>query len=168
MKNRYRPVLQIPRTPLDTLLEALAVLGVIAVIAITAWGWLSLPAIIPTHFGISGAPNAYGSKGSLLIVPIMSVSLYILLTFLSRFPHIYNYPWPITPENAQRQYYLARLLLRWITFEIAWMLCILQWTIIQAARNYPASIMIAVVAPAIVVVLLLTIILYMRAAARAR
>ena len=167
MRNRYRPVLNIPRTPLETLLEALAVLGVIAVIAITAWGWLTLPAIIPTHYGISGAPNAYGSKGSLLIVPIMSVCLYILLAFLSRLPHTYNYPWPITPENAQRQYSLARLLLRWITFEIAWMFCALQWTIIQAASSNSAD-LIALVALAIPVVLLLTIILYMRAAARAR
>ncbi len=167
MTNRYRSVIQIPRTPLDTLLEALAVLGVIAVIAITAWGWLTLPAIIPTHYGISGAPNAYGSKGNLLIVPIMSVCLYILLAFLSRFPQIYNYPWPITPENAPRQYYLARLLLRWITFEVTWMLCILQWTLIQAAQNNAAD-AIVLVAPGIVIVLLITITLYIRAAARAR
>jgi hypothetical protein len=37
MRNRSRPVLQLPRTPLETLLEALTVLGLIAVIAMTVW-----------------------------------------------------------------------------------------------------------------------------------
>ena len=47
MRIRSRPVLPIPRTPLEALLEALTVLGIIAVIVMTAWGWLILPAIIP-------------------------------------------------------------------------------------------------------------------------
>jgi len=75
MRNRSRPVLQLPRTPLETLLEALTVLGLIAVIAMTVWGYSVLPAIIPTHYGLSGAPNAYGGKASLLILPILSVIL---------------------------------------------------------------------------------------------
>jgi uncharacterized membrane protein len=167
MRNRYRPVLQIPRTPLDTLLATLAVLGIIAAFAITAWGWLTLPAVIPTHYSISGVPNAYGSKGTLLIMPIVAACLYILLTFLSRYPHVYNYPWPITHENAPRQYHLARLLLRWITLEIVWMFCAIQWLIIQSARSYSASAILLVI-PVIVIVLVITIILYVRAAARAR
>lgn len=167
MRNRYRPVLPIPRTPFETLLEALTVLGIITTIAITVWGWLTLPAIIPTHYGLSGAPNAYGGKGSLLILPILTIGLSALLTILCRYPHRYNYPWPITPENAPRQYYLARLLLRWITLELVCTFCILQWLLIQAAQSYSAG-SILLVAPAIVLALLLTIILYRRPAARAR
>ena len=59
MRKRSRPVLHLPRTPFETLLEALTVLGIITILAMTVWGWLTLPAIIPTHYGISGAPNAY-------------------------------------------------------------------------------------------------------------
>jgi hypothetical protein len=46
---------------------------------------------------------------------------------VSRFPYLCNYPWPITAEKAPRQYSLARLSLRWITFEMVWMLCGLQY-----------------------------------------
>ena len=47
-----------------------------------------------------------------LALPLLAVVLYGFLTVLSRFPHSFNYPVPITPENAGTQYRLAiRLLL---------------------------------------------------------
>jgi hypothetical protein len=167
MRNRYRPVLHIPRTSLETLLEILTVLGLITVIAITAWGWLILPPSIPTHYSVSGIPDAYGGKGSLLALPIISICLAALLIFLTRYPHRYNYRWPITVENAPRLYYLARLLLRWIALELVWMFCGLQWMLIQAAQNHTGG-AILLFAPVIVLTLIVTIILYMRAASRVR
>jgi|SRR5579884_1348175 len=167
MRKYSRPRLSIPRTPYETLLIALTGLGVIAVIVITAWGWLILPTTIPTHYGISGTPNAYGGKGGLLFLPVLSICLAALLTFVSRFPHSFNYPWPITAENAPRQYYLARLLIRWLALEIVLMMCILQWLIIQAAQSNSASSILLVV-PIVVVVLIVTIVLYMVNASRAR
>ena len=96
MRNRSRPVLHLPRTPVETLLEVLIALGIIAIIAITVWGWLTLPVSIITHYGLSDAPNAHGGKEPLLGVPIIAVCVTVLLTFLSRYPHLSNYPWPIT------------------------------------------------------------------------
>lgn len=167
MRDSYRPVLDIPRTPLETLLEVLAAVGIVATIAMTVWGWSHLPAIIPTHYDVAGRPNSYGGKGSLLTLPILSICLAILLTFVSRFPHRYNYPWQITAENAPRQYYLARLLLRWILFEMVWIICVLQWSIIQAAQNGSAG-SILLITSALVLALMVTIILYIRTAANAR
>ena len=167
MRKYSRPVLSIPRTPYETLLVALTVLGVIAVLIIAAWGWLILPATIPTHYGISGTPNAYGGKGGLLILPILSICLATLLTFVSRFPHSFNYPWAITEENAPRQYYLARLLMRWLALEIVLMMCGLQWLIIQAAQSHSASSILLVI-PVLVVALTVTIVLYLVSASRAR
>lgn len=168
MRKQSRPVLHLPRTPLETLLEALTVLGIITVIAVTTWGWLTLPAIIPTHFDMSGTPNAYGSKGSLLILPILSVCLGILLTVWSHFPHLCNYPWPITAENAQRQYTLVQLLLCALALEVVWTLCILQWAIIRAAQNQVGKDIILLVPLTMTAVLIATIIVYICAAIRAR
>lgn len=168
MRKRSRPVLHLQRTPLEALLEALIAFGIITVIAMTVWGFLTLPAIIPTHFSLSGTPNAYGGKGSLLILPILSSCLAVLLTLMSRFPHLCNYPWLITTENAPGQYALARRLLLWITLEIVWMLCALQGVIIQAAQSQVGGDAILLVPLVMVVALIVTIILYLRAAARAR
>nr|HET6900904.1 DUF1648 domain-containing protein [Ktedonobacteraceae bacterium] len=168
MRNRSRPVLHIPRTSLETLLEALTALGIITALAMTVWGYFALPAIIPTHFGASGAPDAYGGKESLLILPIISICLAVSLTFLSRYPQIYNYPWPITAENAPRQYALARLLMCGITFEVVWMCCVLQWLLIQAAQSHSTGSFLLVVPVALLLALIVTVILYLLTAARAR
>ncbi len=168
MRKRSRPVLHLPRTPLEVLLEALTVFGIIAITAMTAWGWFILPAIIPTHYGLLGMPNAYGGKRSLLTIPILSVCLAVLLTVLSHFPHWCNYPWQITIENAPRQYALVRLLLRSLTLEVVWMLCGLQGLIIQSAQSHYAPDAILLLIPAFMLTMIVTIILYLRAAARAR
>ncbi|HEX3643041.1 MAG TPA: DUF1648 domain-containing protein [Ktedonobacteraceae bacterium] len=168
MRKRSRPVLHLPRTQFEKLLEVLTALGLIILIAVTVWGYITLPAVIPTHYGFSGAPNAYGSKGSLLTLPIVCICLAVLLTVLSRYPHIYNYPWPITTENAPRQYYLARLLMCWITLEMVWMLCGLQGLIIQSAQSPHTPDAILLLIPASVLGLFVTIILYICIAARAR
>src|SRR5579883_1223453 len=102
--KRNRPVFHVPRTPLENVLEVLAVCCLIGLLVVAIWGWLILPAIVPTHFNISGQPDAYGSKNGLLILPIIFLLAYGLLTFVERFPHTYNYPFAITEENAPRQY----------------------------------------------------------------
>jgi uncharacterized membrane protein len=168
MNKQSRPVISLPRTPLEVLLEVFAALGIMTVSAMTAWGWQILPATIPTHYGLSGEPNAYGGKGSLLILPIIAICIAILLAVMSRFPHRCNYPCPITIENAPRQYALVRQLLRWITLEIVWMLCALQWAIIQAAQSQVGGDAILLVSLAMVVTLIATILLYLCFAARAR
>lgn len=168
MRNRSRPILHIRRTPLEKRLEALTALGLIALIAMTVWGYFVLPAVIPTHYGLSGAPNAYGGKESLALLPIVSICLAVLLTVLSRFPHLSNYPWPITSENAPRQYSLVRLLLHWIALEMVWMFCGLQGLIIQSAQSHQSPDALVLLIPTMVLTLVVTIILYLRAAARAR
>ena len=167
MRNRYRPRLELPRQPVELLLDWLSLLGVGVGIALTIWGWLTLPATIPTHFDFAGNPNAYGSKATLLLLPIISTCVAALLALLTRFPHMYNYPWPITLENASRQYLLARKFLRIVMLEIVWMFAGLQWLIIQAAQNQSESRILLFVA-AMVFILLLSVVLFLRAAFRAR
>jgi hypothetical protein len=105
-----------PRVPLrfggfDYALEATGAL-LLALFLIVAAGWRELPERVPIHFGFDGNADAWGNRSSSLLLPLIAVVLYGLLTVLSRFPHSFNYPVPITPENAETQYRLAiRLLL---------------------------------------------------------
>ena len=43
----------------------------ILVWAYTAWAFTQMPETVPTHFGPSGAPDAYGSRGKMLIPCIL-------------------------------------------------------------------------------------------------
>ncbi len=73
--------------------------------------WPELPATVPTHFGISGAPDAWGARAWLLVLPVVATVLFVVLTFLERVPHVYNYPVEVTATNAERVYALGRRLM---------------------------------------------------------
>ena len=104
------PVLEIRRSTLEWVLEALAASAVIYGLVLLI-PYADIPDKIPSHFGASGEADAWGSKSLLLLLTGINVALYVGLTVLSRFPHKFNYPWPITEENARRQYELARMLM---------------------------------------------------------
>ena len=59
----------------------------------------------------SGEPDAWGSKSIAFLLPVISLVLYVSLTVVSRFPHRFNYPWPITEDNVRTQYAMSRQLL---------------------------------------------------------
>lgn len=111
-------------------------MGLLVLIAITIWGFLAAPAIVPTHFNAPGQPDNYGGKASLILLPIIGIVLFILIAVLARYPHTYNFPWPITEENAPRQYLLARTFLRWLSLILCWLFAVLQWGIIQSALSH--------------------------------
>ncbi|PKM78285.1 MAG: hypothetical protein CVU90_03220 [Firmicutes bacterium HGW-Firmicutes-15] len=129
-----RPILHIPLSPMEIALEIIAALGMVFSFFIIIQVWPILPDTIPTHFGASGKVDGWGGKESLFILPVINIFLlYIPITFLSRYPHIFNYLWPITEQNAQAQYYNARLMLGWIKAEIVGLSAIISWRTIQTA-----------------------------------
>jgi uncharacterized membrane protein len=116
-----RPVVSIPRTGRDIALQGIALLGLVGQFAVTAWYWSRLPERIPTHFGFDGQPDRWGSRATILALPIASTAIVLVLSVLERFPHTYNYAWPITPENAPRQYALARGMLVALKAVLCWL-----------------------------------------------
>lgn len=114
-------------------MELISVGGIVLIIGMLNLAWSSLPALVPTHFGPSGHADAWGDKRSILILPAMSVILYLMLTVTSRYPHKFNYLWPITAQNAREQYRLARLLLAWLKAEMIILFTFLTWATIRVA-----------------------------------
>ncbi len=109
--NRPKKI-KIKLTKLDKIVE---IAGWAIIIAIWLLLWLhyfDLPEEIPTHYNIHGKADAYGAKYNLFFLPIIATILFVSITILNRYPHIFNYPTPITKENALRQYTLATRLIR--------------------------------------------------------
>ena len=115
--------------------ETLALSALLGQIALVRLHWNSLPAQIPTHFGFSGAPDAYGSKSSLLLLPIVSAVLYGILTVLSFFPQVFNYPVAVTRENRPRLEAISLALMGWLKVEIACLFAYLTWDTIRIAQG---------------------------------
>ncbi|GIK41481.1 MAG: hypothetical protein BroJett011_53140 [Chloroflexota bacterium] len=139
MKSRERPVIDLPYTSQEWALEVIALGGLALIIGMLSLAWFDLPALVPTHFGPSGHADAWGDKRSILILPVMSIMLYLMLTVANRYPHKFNYLWPITAQNAREQYRLARLLLAWLKAEMIILFTFLEWMTIRVALGQAAG-----------------------------
>jgi uncharacterized membrane protein len=74
-----------------------------AAIAYTAWVIPTLPETIPTHYGISGHPSAYGSRDMLWLLDAGMLPLIALLWLASRLPlERMNTGVRVTDENRAR------------------------------------------------------------------
>ncbi len=132
-KQANRPILAIPRSPAAAVLEIVAVAGTVLSVALLVQSWKALAPVIPVHFGISGKPDGWGAKQVVCLFPALSAVLYVVLTVISRFPHTFNYPVPITSENAARQYQIACELLSWLKAELICLFGWIAWGTIQVA-----------------------------------
>lgn len=131
-----RPRLSIPLTNFDYGAEVLGLLALSWMVAMFIVDVPKLPQIIPTHFGFSGKPDAWGPKSTIYPMLWLSMAMYVGLSILSRFPHIYNYPWPITQENAEAQYRLGRSVMTCMKVASLWLFSYLTWQTIQIARGH--------------------------------
>ena len=98
------------------------------------WGPHRLPARIAIHFDLAGNPNGWGSPGSLAILPLVTLGLYLLVTVLSGVPDLFNYPVEVTDENRERLQAISIQLLRWIKTEVVCLFAWISWMCIQGAR----------------------------------
>jgi uncharacterized membrane protein len=136
MIQTRQPKLKVPRSQTESILEFMSGGVLLFLIILLFQNWERIPDSIPTHFGASGKPNSWGSKYTLLLLPSILIIIYSGFTILSRYPHVYNYPWQITEENAERQYLLARTFLSWLKLEIILLFTFIEWTTIQVALGY--------------------------------
>jgi uncharacterized membrane protein len=133
MNKARQTKLDIARTQTETVLEFLSGSILLFLIILLFQNWNAIPDLIPTHFGISGKADAWESKYAILLLPSITLLIYVGLTILGRYPHVYNYPWRITDENATRQYILARTFLCWLKFELVVLFTCIEWITIQVA-----------------------------------
>jgi len=56
----------------------------------------------------------------------LSILFYAGLTWLSRYPQKFNYPWEISENNAERQYNLASNFVKVIQLQSVWLFAIIS------------------------------------------
>lgn len=133
-----RPRIQVPYTSARIALEAVAIAG-LAFIALQLYlSWSALPDRVPTHFGFSGQPDRWSSRGGVLIGPLIAFSCWLLMTVLERFPHIHNFPMEVTQENAPRLYAMSIGLLSVIKTEIVCLSAYTLWATIEVTTGRAA------------------------------
>jgi uncharacterized membrane protein len=128
-----RPKLKIPLTVFEKASEIVNIVILLGTGIFLLLNYFNLPNRIPSHFGINGQPDGWGGKGSLIAIFIVNFIMYLFLTILGRFPHVYNYLCEITEENARFQYTNARTLMGLIKTELSIMFSYMLWVSILVA-----------------------------------
>ncbi|WNR44614.1 DUF1648 domain-containing protein [Paenibacillus roseipurpureus] len=130
-----RPILPLTKTKLETVFDAISLLAIVSMIVYIAFEWHDLPERIPMHFNGSGEINRWGNKMSVIFPPMISLILYSGLTLLGRVPHVFNYPFPITADNALQQYENGRLFMTSLKTVITILFAFITWSVIRIAKE---------------------------------
>lgn len=134
--KRDRPVLDLTPSLADQMLDVASALIVVFTVAMVAMTWGRIPEQIPTHFGIGGQPDDWGPRWLVALGPILAIGFYIAFGILYKYPHRFNYAWPITAENAERQYRLARSLITWEKLWVILIFTYIAWAQVQVATGH--------------------------------
>lgn len=130
---------------------ALAALAWLVYLAMGAfYGPARLPARIPTHFALNGQPDAWGPAAALLFFPVIGLGLYLLITWVARYPSVFNFPVRVTPVNRPRLEALALDMIAWLKAELVWLFAGLESFALHAARHPGAGIPVALMPIALV------------------
>ena len=114
----------------DLVCDVLGAVCLLVMFLLVALYWNELPELIPTHYGIDGQPNAWGGRGAILVLPILSLILFASLTLVRFLPdRFYNYPVSVTEENRERLGALGREMLS--VLKVCFLLAFLPMVIIQ-------------------------------------
>ena len=127
-----RPKIKLEFTTFDKTLEILGWTSLLAIWALIIANYTNLPEVVPIHYNVSGQADRFGAKGNVLILPIIATAIFIGLTILNKFPHVFNYPTNITVDNALRQYTNATRMMRYLKFIIV---AIFGLIVFQTFRN---------------------------------
>ena len=134
-----RPKITLIPTTADKLVELLGWLILLALWGLTISHFSTLPDTIPTHFNASGEADGFGSKASIIGLPVIATLLFVGLTVLNRYPHIFNYPTAITEDNALRLYTLATRMLRYLKLVLVLVFGGIEFMTIQHATRKAAG-----------------------------
>ena len=134
-----RPIIPLPYDAWDNAAEGLGIAGLLAGFILAQVYQPLLPVRIPVHFGANGLPDGWGPKSTLFFLPCIALGMYLLMTLVSRIPHRFNYPYPITVQNVPRQYRLSRRMLLWLRTYIIWLFAYLNWSTTQVALGNAAG-----------------------------
>lgn len=113
-----RPKIKLELTTTDKTFEILGWVSILAIWVLTITNYTNLPDTIPIHYNSSGEADGFGGKGNILTLPLIATVLFVGMTILNKFPHVFNYPTNITEDNALRQYTNATRMIRYLKFII--------------------------------------------------
>lgn len=138
MDEHYRPKLELKITPLELILNSIGMIIFIGSLIYLISVWTTLPGEVPAHYNGVGEVDRWGSKWEMIILPITGGIMWIGMTVLERYPHVYNYT-NITKENVRVQYLNGRMMINVLKNLIVVIFAYLTWKDVQIALGHQDS-----------------------------
>ncbi|QKG81194.1 DUF1648 domain-containing protein [Tenuifilum thalassicum] len=130
-----RPKLKLELTTFDKTLEILGWSSILAIWVLTIINYTNLPDTIPIHYNGAGQADGFGGKATILTLPLIATVLFVGMTILNKFPHIFNYTTNITQDNALKQYTNATRMIRYLKLIIVIIFGLIAFKTIQNAHG---------------------------------
>ena len=114
--------------------ELIPAMFTVAGVAVFLCTWYQLPETVPIHFGVTGRPDGYGPKIALAMLPVISIVMYISLSF-GEASNRFNIPWKLTDENKEALLAHCRKLLWLMKVHTSALLAYIQWKAAETALS---------------------------------
>lgn len=138
MNEQYRPKLKLKIRPLELILNSVGMIIFTGSLVYLITVWTILPGEVPAHYNGFGEVDRWGSKWEMLILPVISLMMWIGMTILERYPHVYNYK-NVTKENVRAQYLNGRMMINVLKNLIVVIFVYLTWKDVKIALGQQDS-----------------------------
>lgn len=108
--------LEIPETKYHRVINLLSLILLIGTFVYLLIAWKHIPDKIPGHYNAAGEIDRWGGKYELFVCPVISVLLYLFITFLERYPELWNTGVEITAKNKVRIYSILKNMITTLKF----------------------------------------------------
>ena len=103
--------MNIKNTLADIVMEYICRILLIGTLIYLIVRWNAIPDQIPTHYNAAGEIDGWGGKGMVWLLVVISWGLYLGITFVGRFPELWNTGVKITKKNKEKVYRLIKYLI---------------------------------------------------------
>lgn len=154
IENFERPRIILPETKNDKIVNLVSIFLLVCLWVFSIWIYINAPEKVPMHFNGSGKVDGYGSKVSILLLPMIGTVMFGFLKYISIKPYLFNYPFKLTAENYERAYSNATSILFLAKFFVIVLFCIIQFMVYKAIHkesNYYSNIALIITLAAVVI-----------------
>ncbi len=128
--------IKVQTTRQQKIMGILTIAIIILAIIVFVFQYWNAPQKIGVHFDFYGNVDRYGNKQEMLLLPFLLIGLYLLLTFVSKFPTLWNTGVNVTPQNQAKVYEIIKDLIYMMRLFIV---ITIGYLMLTSISQYPLS-----------------------------
>lgn len=127
-----RPKIYIKKTRLDYFFEGISIISLALTFIIIAYYWGKYPNSVAIHYNALGQADSFGPRWLLLILPLTALLTYIGMTYLNKFPHVFNFPVEVSERNAEVLYTIGKRTISFMKMTICLLVLYITFSLISS------------------------------------